>query len=415
MQDDAALERDEQKAEQEQPIAVIVEHRPEIVLLDEKKRDALFAHIEAEVEAFVPDMTTAKGRDECRSLAAKVTRTKTAINDARLKLTEEARAKIKAINEEGATITERLKSLSDRARAPLTAWETAEEARQAECKAALDRIRGAASVPLGTTSDGIKARIAEIEAEPMGEGKWQAMLTLATEARDTTLAALRAALEHVVASEEREAELARLREAEAARLAEEAKREALEREERENREREEREAEEERQRQEREEQERADAAERERVAAETAAREAEERAREEERQRAEAERLEQERKHEAALLAERQRADQAEREAEEERRRREAEDAERERLDAEVAAERARLEADQERRTQAKTEAKKALMTIDGVTEEMAKAIVLLIIAGEVPRVFLDFAAVPKVSSVPAAGQGGGDNEGRML
>ena len=104
-------------------IVLQVEHRPEIVLLDEKKAELLFAHIEAEVEGFEHDMTTAKGRDATRALAAKVTKAKTTVDAARLKLTEDARAKIKTINESGATIKERLIGLAEKARAPLTAWE----------------------------------------------------------------------------------------------------------------------------------------------------------------------------------------------------------------------------------------------------------------------------------------------------
>ncbi|WP_277750417.1 hypothetical protein [Croceibacterium ferulae] len=43
-------------------------------------------------------MTTAKGRKAIASLAAKVARTKTAIDDAGKKLNEEARAKINAVS-----------------------------------------------------------------------------------------------------------------------------------------------------------------------------------------------------------------------------------------------------------------------------------------------------------------------------
>jgi colicin import membrane protein len=400
-------------AQTEQSIAIIVEHRPEIVLLDDKKRDALFAHIEAEVEAFVPDMTTAKGREECRGLAAKVTRTKTAVDKARLALTEDARAKIKSINESGAVIKERLESLSDRARRPLTEWEEAEEKREAECKAALERLRTAAIIPLGITSDGIRARIAEVESEPMGEDKWLGMLELAQKDRDTALEALRAALERVEQEERDRAELERLR-AEAARAEQERierERKLVEEEEARQLEArlakvaEERRLDEERRAEEARKAETArdarEAAER-ATAAEQAAKEAEERARQEEQARAAQQAAEQQRAHDAELAAER-----AERE------RLEAEQREREQQAQAEAAAREQLERDAARRTLVKTEAKQAFMTT-GMSEDHAQKAVLLIIAGEVPRVILDFAAEPLVKAappVPVVGQGDGDME----
>lgn len=393
-------------------IMQIVEHRPEIVLLQPESAELLFQHIEAEVEAFEPDMTTAKGRDACRALAAKVTKTKTTVDKSRLSLTEEARAKIKIINESGTKIKERLEALADRARAPLTAWEEAEEARLATCKAALERLRQAAIVPLDATAGGLRARIAEVQAEPMDEDRWQQMSELAETAKATALEALTAALAIVEQKEKDAAELVRLREEAAAREAqieqerlarEEAKRadqEAQERAQREAREAEEAEAraaqdeaarEAERERQE---QEAAANAEQQRLAAEQAATAAAERAREEEAARAAEQAAERERAHEAELAAERERAATAEREAQAERARRETEDRQRAEQEAAAAAERARLEKDRARRTRVMSEAKLAVMSC-GVDEETARKVILAIMAGEVPRVILDFAAEP--------------------
>ena len=113
-------------------------------------------------------------------------------------------------------------------------------------------------------------------------------------------------------------------------------------------------------------------------------------ARTEERQQAEAAAAERERAHEAELAAERERAAEAQRQADE------AAERERERIASEqtAAAERARLEKDRARRTAVMSEAKLAIMSC-GVDEETARKVVLAIMAGEVPRTFLDFAAEP--------------------
>lgn len=380
-------------------IMQVIEHNPALVLLQPESAELLFAHIEAEVEAFEPDMTTTKGRDACRALAAKVTKTKTTVDAARLKLTEDARAKIKIINESGGTIKERLVALADRARAPLTAWETAEEARLEACKATLERFRQAAIVPLDATADGLRARINAVAAESMDEDHWQGMIELASKARATALEALTSALAIVEQKEKDAAELVRLREEAAAREAqieqERLAREERERQETEARERAEseaREAEEAKAReaqdeadreaaQARQEQEAADRAEQQRIASEQAATAAAERAREEEAARAAEQAAETQRAHAAELEAERARAVAAE-------------EREAERIAAEqaAAAERAKLEANQARRRKVKTEAKEAFMRC-GASEDTAQKIVLAILANEVPRVALDFSA----------------------
>lgn len=427
-------------------IVVEVEHRPEIVLLDKGKAELLFAHIQAEVEAFEPDMTTARGRDACRALAAKVTKTKTTVDKSRLALTEDARQKIKTINEAGSTIKERLEALADRARAPLTAWEEAEDARLAACKALLDMLRTAAVVPMGATSASLRLRIAEVQSVSLDEPTWQGLLDQATETQGTALTALRAALERVEQEEKDRAELAALRAAEDARLAAQAaETERLADEQRKKeaqaayteaiiqhitdcgngmiggqpypygiliRELEEKvppEIEKLGDRKDEVERHRAATLEKVNAAMEKQAAAAEERdrelqvsaaarAREEERtlqrEQAEAAAAEQSRAHEAELAAVAARAEEAERQAQAEREQREAQDRQRAEQEAAAAAERARLEKDRARRTRVMSEAKLAVMSC-GVDEETARKVILAIMAGEVPRVILDFAAEP--------------------
>lgn len=405
-------------------IMVLVEHNPVIVLVDAKKKQALFDHIEQEVADFKADVSTTKGREECRSFAAKIVRTKTTVDKSRLALTEEAREKIKSVNAEGAIIEERLKTLAATARAPLTEWEAAEDKRVAECKAALERLRLAAVVPMGITSDSLRARIAEVEAEPMDEDRWLSMLELATPARDTALEALKAALALVEQKERDEAELAALRaEAEANAAREEREREDRERAEQEAQEVQERKARDLREQEEREAEEaRQEAAaaeeqERLRTASEQAATAAAETARAEETARAAEQAAEQQRAHDEELAAAQARAAEAERTAQAEREAREAEDREKARQEQAEKEAREQLERDQARRTLVKREAKEALMTT-GMSEDHAKAAVLLIIAGEVPRTLIDFAAEPKVrpaSPAPGVGQDAGGSPPEKL
>lgn len=115
---------------QQQEIALIVETTPVVILQNAEKKAALFAHIEQEIAEFVPDLTSDKGRKAIASLAFKVTKTKTAIETAKETLIEDARKTVNAVNGEWKNVREHLDGLRDKARAPLTAWEEAEEARQ---------------------------------------------------------------------------------------------------------------------------------------------------------------------------------------------------------------------------------------------------------------------------------------------
>ena len=194
--------------------------------------DALIERIEKEVRSHAPDLTTAKGRKAIASLAAKVSKSKTALDGAGKNLNAGYREKIDAVDAERRKIRDRLDALRDEARKPLTDWEKAEEDRKARMRVKVDAICIGPLSAMSPSQD-IKVRIAELESVEVNE-TWAEFQDEAAFNKDTALTQLRMMLE---ASEKREAderELARLR-------AEAAEREAKERAEREAREKAERE------------------------------------------------------------------------------------------------------------------------------------------------------------------------------
>ncbi len=397
----------------EQSIAVIVEHNPVVVLLDEEKRELLFAHIESELETFEHDLTTTAGREATRRFAAKITKTKTAADAAGLAFTAEARQKIADINAARSTVKDRLSALADRARQPLTDWEQAEEKRVEECETALREFTAMGVVPLEATAEMVEHAITVAERTEIDAAKFQGMTEAAIKAKNHALELLRNALVRIRQQEAERAELEKLR-AESAERAEREAREAQEREAADAERRAAEEAEAERIRAEEIAARRAEeeAAER-RASEEAAAKAATEAAQREAEEAAKAEREAAEAKAAAALAEERRLREEAEeRAAAAERERQEESDRvarEQKRLEAEAAAEaerRAKAEADQAHRTKCKSEAKAVILTT-GVSDDQARAIVQLIVSGEVPRVTLDFAAEPKVkpASTEAASQ----------
>ncbi|MEH3121207.1 MAG: hypothetical protein PGN16_04370 [Sphingomonas phyllosphaerae] len=360
-------------------IAVQVQHEPAIVLLDAGKRDDLFDHIQREIDAFEPDLTTTKGRDAIKALAYKITRTKTAIDAAGKTLNEEARAKINVVDAARRVARDRLDQLAEDVRRPLTEWEDAEKARVAECEATIARIASAGTVTLDDTAASVRERGAEIWSIEISADRFGSLADRATTAKAHTVDLLKTALARLTKEEADRVELERLR-------AEAAQRDERERQEREAQEAEERAANEARE------------AEARRVAAEQAEaervarieREATERAQREAEAAARAEQERRDREHADALAAERRRAEEAERAAQAERDRIASEEAARQREAEQAAAAQAKRDADQKHRTKVKTAAKQALITC-GADEETARKIVVAILASEIPNVSLRF------------------------
>lgn len=367
-------------------IAVVVQHSPVVVLTDAKQRDAFYAHIEREVEAFEPDTTTEKGRKEIKSLAYKITRTKTAIDDAGKLLNEDARARINAVDAERRAAREKLTALAEQVRRPLTEWEQAEEKRVEACRAIIDGLKAAAVVTLEDTAETVRSRGAATWNTALDADAFRDMLAEAQTVKDGAVATLKSALARLVKEEADRVELDRLR-------AEAAEREERDRIEREAREAEERAAAETKAAEAKrvaDEQ----AAEARRVAAEKAEAERIERAKQEaaeaEQRKAQEAQDKRDREHAEQLAAERRRAQEAEQAAQAERDRIAAEEAERQAEAKRIADEQAARDADQKHRGAVMKAAKQAIMSC-GADEETAKKIVLLIRSGEVPNVTLRF------------------------
>ena len=328
--------------------------------------DPYLQAIHAEVEGFVPDLSTKKGRDAIASLAHKVAKSRVALDNVGKELTAKYKEIPKQIDAARKSMRENLEELQDKIRAPLTEWENNEKARV----------------------DGIKARIAEIDG--MADCRGAASLEIADRLRhldtinhedgfdefagDAAAALVKA--RKVLADE---LEVARTREAEQAEL-ERLRKEAAEREQ----------------------------AEREhRIAVEAAAkavREAEAKAQREREQaeaaakaeKAAAERRElelklqkehAEREAQAAIA----RAEQAKREAEAQAQA--ALEAERKRIRDEAdreAAEKAKREADRNHKAAVMRAAKEAFMAA-GLTEDQAKVAVTAIKDGRIPAVRIEF------------------------
>ncbi|EOJ6089252.1 MULTISPECIES: hypothetical protein [Klebsiella] len=328
-------------------LVVIEKKNAMAVFTNNDQLDPLIEAIEKEARSLVPDVTTKKGRDAIASMAHKVARSKTYIDNAGKDLVAELKALPKQIDESRRVVRERLDALKDEVRRPLTEWE-AEQARIAAEKAAEEermRIEAEQKAAL----EALRKQV-EVDHE---------MALLMNDAFDREQAEKKA-----------EAERQRIaREEEIARQAEEkAKREAAEKAQREI--------------------DAAAAREREAILAKERA----ERERIEAQQRAEREQREAaeraEREKQAAVEAERRKAQE-----EADRIRREAEQREQARLAEEKrkADEQARREADVKHRKAVGTEIVKALLANTSLTRDQAIEVLTAIKDGNIPHTGISY------------------------
>lgn len=347
--------------------------------------DKIIADLEANVRSIKTDISTAKGRADVKSLAYRVVRSKTALDELGKNLVAEMKATVAKVDADRRVVRDRLDALAEEVRKPLTDWENADKVRIQEHEAALAIIVGwRHGLPPEPPAVELEARLASLSALPPRD--WQEFAQRAAEETNTTKVFLQTSLESAVRREAERAELERLR-----REAEErARKEREEQIAREAAERAKREAEAEaRAAAERAEAERRREAEaaaaRQREAEEAAAKaDADRKAAEERAARAEQERLALEHKaKEDVARAEREKHEAIIRAQEDERRRAAAEEA-RQKAEAEA------REKDRAHRAKIHGEALAAL-TAAGVPEEAAKAAIVAIAKGSVPHITIRY------------------------
>lgn len=352
-----AIGANDPPAEARLSIEELVDNDPSIVLTDDEKRAELFAFVESEIAAFEPDLATAKGRKEIASFARRFVSKKTAIDGAGKSMNEAARAQINVVDAARRTVREKLDGFADQARSPLTEWEQEQKERAEAADAMVAKFKADAVVPMGDTAAAVRQRgfdafSTEVDRKALGDDADRVQ-----EAKDYAVGVLKDALRRLTKEEADHAELQRLRDAEAERQRQDNERRAAEEAERRQQE--------------------AERVERGRIA--RIEKEAEERAA-----------AQAARQHEAEIAAERERAAQAEAAAQAEIDRLAQEEANRIATAAREAEERAEREADQDHRTKVKTTAKEAIIAL-GVPEAKAIKVVQAIVAGDVPRVRMEF------------------------
>ncbi len=166
--------------------------------------------VKAEVEGEVPDLTTRKGRERIASLAAKVSKSKTAVEKPGRDYLRRLKEMPKVVEAELREFVTTMDALRDETRRPLTEWEAAEDARIDRHNDRLNWLKTLADDLGDLNSLQLKGLIAEAEGMQLG-AHWEEFEAEAANAKDKVLTTLRAALLKREQFEAEQVELARLR------------------------------------------------------------------------------------------------------------------------------------------------------------------------------------------------------------
>ncbi|MDH2013444.1 hypothetical protein N5J66_05605 [Pseudomonas juntendi] len=166
--------------------------------------------VKGEIEGEVPDLTTRKGRERIASLAAKVSKSKTAVEKPGRDYLRRLKEMPKVVEAELRDFVTKMDTLRDQTRRPLTEWEAAEDARIDRHNDRLNWLKTLADDLGELNSLQLKGLIAEAEGMQLG-AHWEEFEAEAASAKDKVLTTLRAALQKREQVEAEQAELERLR------------------------------------------------------------------------------------------------------------------------------------------------------------------------------------------------------------
>lgn len=181
------------------PAWAATEMKPREVFMP-KNVEKILAAVESRALAESPDLSTAKGRQAVASLAFRVARSKTFLDNLGKDLVADWKKQAADVDALRRIIRDRMDALKEEVRAPLTQWEEAEKERKRRVDAALLRLSNTAQFvinsPPGLSAIAMEAEIAKFEAEqrPTQEAFGDSF-EVATENYERCLERMRAALE----------------------------------------------------------------------------------------------------------------------------------------------------------------------------------------------------------------------------
>lgn len=166
--------------------------------------------IRTEIDGFTPDISTRKGRDAIASMAYKVARSKTALDEVGKKLVADLKEVPKKIDAERKRVRDTLEAWQEEVRRPLNEWQAAEDTRVDKHNDGIEAIKALARFEESPTAAHVAQIIGDLELLALDDS-WEEFLAEAAQVKDQTLIKLRALHAERARYEAEQAELVRLR------------------------------------------------------------------------------------------------------------------------------------------------------------------------------------------------------------
>lgn len=197
---------------------IVLENLTPAVVFTERGGDPIIDKIRDEVLSVDRDISTEEGRKSVASLAHKVARSKTFLDEMGKTFASDLKKKTKAIDTERARIWDALEAIQKEVRQPLTDFENAEKNRIDFMERTILHIINCGIGIIGDAPQPIGLCLRELEVKIVIDDSFKEFKDRAIKARDESLAKLNSALEKQMREAAEREELDRLRKAEAERL-----------------------------------------------------------------------------------------------------------------------------------------------------------------------------------------------------
>lgn len=188
---------------------VVLEQLKPLEVFTTKGVDDVLDRITREARSHLLDISTPDGRKQIASLAYKIAKSKTYLDEMGKDLVAEQKKQLALVDAERKRIRDTLDGLKEEIRAPLTEWENREEARVRAHETALAAIPESASYGQTETATTLAARLGFLQEYPARD--WQEFEARATAALDAEIARTIKLHDAATKREAEQAELERMR------------------------------------------------------------------------------------------------------------------------------------------------------------------------------------------------------------
>ena len=193
----------------EQQLAVVPPQETAMAVFSaDKGLEPWLQQIRVEIDGFTPDISSRKGRDAIASMAYKVARSKTALDNVGKQLVADLKEIPKKIDAERKRVRDTLDAWQEEVRRPLTEWQAAEDKRVDDHNDGIQRLKDLAVFAETPTAAHVTQVIADLELVALDDN-WEEFLPEAAQVKDKSLATLRALLADRTKHEAELAEIAK--------------------------------------------------------------------------------------------------------------------------------------------------------------------------------------------------------------